>query len=32
MALLSKRAALACGIKVLSAILVDLDMSALVPF
>jgi phenylalanyl-tRNA synthetase beta chain len=32
LALLSKRAALACGIKVLSAILVELDMSALVPF
>ena len=32
MALLSKRAALACGIKVLSAVLVELDMTALVPF
>ena len=32
LALLSKRAALACGIKVLSAVLVELDMDALVPF
>lgn len=32
LALLSKKAALACGIKVLSAILVELDMDALVPF
>ena len=32
LALLSKKSALACGIKVLSAILVELDMSALVPF
>jgi phenylalanyl-tRNA synthetase beta chain len=31
-ALLSKKNALACGIKVLSAILVELDMDALVPF
>ena len=31
-ALLSKKAALACGIKVLSAVLVELDMDALVPF
>lgn len=31
-ALLSKKSALACGIKVLSAILVELDMDALVPF
>ena len=31
LALLSKKAALACGIKVLSAILVELDMDALVP-
>ena len=30
-ALLSKKAALACGIKVLSAVLVELDMDALVP-
>ncbi|MBQ9760997.1 MAG: phenylalanine--tRNA ligase subunit beta [Clostridia bacterium] len=32
LALLSKRAALSCGIKVLSAVLVELDMDALVPF
>ena len=32
LALLSKKAALACGIKVLSAELVELDMDALVPF
>ena len=32
LALLSKKAALACGIKVLSAVLVELDMDALVPF
>ena len=32
LALLSKKAALACGIKVLSAVLVELDMEALVPF
>lgn len=32
LALLSKKAALACGIKVLSAILVELDMDELVPF
>ncbi|MBQ8836366.1 MAG: phenylalanine--tRNA ligase subunit beta [Clostridia bacterium] len=32
MALLSKKAALACGIKVLSAVLVELDMDAFVPF
>ena len=32
LALLSKKSALACGIKVLSAILVELDMDALVPF
>jgi len=32
LALLSKKAALACGIKVLSAILVELDMDALIPF
>jgi len=32
LALLSKRAALACGIKVLSAVLVELDMDELVPF
>lgn len=32
LALLSKKAALACGIKVLSAILVELDMDAFVPF
>jgi phenylalanyl-tRNA synthetase beta chain len=31
-ALLSKRAAMACGIKVLSAVLVELDMDELVPF
>ena len=31
-ALLSKKSALACGIKVLCAILVELDMDALVPF
>ncbi|MBQ8739238.1 MAG: phenylalanine--tRNA ligase subunit beta [Clostridia bacterium] len=31
-ALLSKKSALACGIKVLSAILVELDMDELVPF
>ena len=31
-ALLSKKAALACGIKVLSAVLVELDMDELVPF
>ena len=31
-ALLSKKSALACGIKVLSAILVELDMDSLVPF
>ena len=31
-ALLSKKSALACGIKVLSAILVEIDMDALVPF
>ena len=31
LALLSKKAALACGIKVLSAVLVELDMDALVP-
>ncbi len=31
-ALLSKKAALACGIKVLSAVLVELDMDAFVPF
>lgn len=31
-ALLSKKSALACGIKVLSAVLVELDMDALVPF
>lgn len=31
-ALLSKKAALACGIKVLSAVLVELDMDALKPF
>ena len=32
MALLSKKAAMACGIKVLSAVLVELNMDALVPF
>ena len=32
MALLSKKAALACGIKVLSAVLVEMDMDKLVPF
>ncbi|MBP3333228.1 MAG: phenylalanine--tRNA ligase subunit beta [Clostridia bacterium] len=32
LALLSKKAALACGIKVLSAVLVEIDMDALVPF
>ena len=32
LALLSKKAALACGIKVLSAVLVELNMDALVPF
>ncbi len=32
LALLSKKAALLCGIKVLSAVLVELDMDALVPF
>lgn len=32
LALLSKKAALACGIKVLSAVLVELDISELVPF
>ncbi|MBQ4151326.1 MAG: phenylalanine--tRNA ligase subunit beta [Clostridia bacterium] len=32
MALLSKKAALACGIKVLSAVLVELDMDEFVPF
>lgn len=32
LALLSKKAALACGIKVLSAVLVELDMDQLVPF
>ncbi len=32
LALLSKKAALACGIKVLSAVLVELDMDELVPF
>ena len=32
LALLSKKSALACGIKVLSAILVELDMDALAPF
>ena len=32
LALLSKKAALACGIKVLSAVLVELDMDALIPF
>ena len=32
LALLSKKAALGCGIKVLSAVLVELDMDALVPF
>ncbi|MBQ2863028.1 MAG: phenylalanine--tRNA ligase subunit beta [Clostridia bacterium] len=32
LALLSKKAALSCGIKVLSAVLVELDMDALVPF
>ncbi len=32
LALLSKKASLACGIKVLSAVLVELDMDALVPF
>ena len=32
LALLSKKAALACGIKMLSAVLVELDMDALVPF
>ncbi|MBQ9748387.1 MAG: phenylalanine--tRNA ligase subunit beta [Clostridia bacterium] len=31
-ALLAKKAALACGIKVLSAVLVELDMDAFVPF
>ena len=31
LALLSKKAAMACGIKVLSAVLVELDMDALVP-
>ncbi|MBO5415994.1 MAG: phenylalanine--tRNA ligase subunit beta [Clostridia bacterium] len=31
LALLSKKAALACGIKVLSAVLVELDMDALIP-
>ena len=31
-ALLSKKSALSCGIKVLSAILVEIDMDALVPF
>ena len=30
--MLSKKSALACGIKVLSAILVELDLDALVPF
>jgi phenylalanyl-tRNA synthetase beta chain len=32
LALLSKRAALACGIKVLSAVLVELDMDEFIPF
>ena len=32
LALLSKKSALACGIKVLSAVLVELDMDAFVPF
>ena len=32
LALLSRKAALACGIKVLSAVLVELDMDKLVPF
>ncbi len=32
MALLSKKASVACGIKVLSAVLVELDMDSLVPF
>ncbi len=32
LALLSKKAALACGIKVLSAVLVELDMDELMPF
>ncbi len=32
LALLSKKAALACGIKMLSAVLVEIDMDALVPF
>jgi phenylalanyl-tRNA synthetase beta chain len=32
LALLSKKAALSCGIKVLSAVLVELDMDELVPF
>jgi phenylalanyl-tRNA synthetase beta chain len=32
LALLSKKAALACGIKVLSAVLVELDMDAFEPF
>lgn len=32
LALLSKKAALACGIKMLSAVLVELDLDALVPF
>ena len=32
LALLSKKSALACGIKVLSAVLVELDMDELVPF
>ena len=32
LALLSKKAALACGIKVLSAVLVEMDMDALKPF
>ena len=32
LALLSKKAALACGIKVLSAVLVELDMDELIPF
>ncbi len=32
LALLSKKNALACGIKVLSAVLVEIDMDALVPF
>jgi phenylalanyl-tRNA synthetase beta chain len=32
LALLSKKSALACGIKVLSAVLVELDLDALVPF